>query len=199
LELSKDQRNFVRSPPSGVTIDFEHESLSGAALTLLKEDPNLHDMRFQLVPKRVKEDEFWRNYFYRVGLVRQQYELQELQDAKNDKMVESVDKGTSGKNPDVEVEATGVDSVTKSTDVEEFVSESYLASSKDIAEADQSIKRLGVSEKSTSEWEAELQGELNEYEVVKDSVEDDNPEWENQIQEMLDAEQNAEIGTKVSN
>jgi len=199
LELSKDQRNFVRSPPSGVTIDFEHESLSGAALTLLKEDPNLHDMRFQLVPKRVKEDEFWRNYFYRVGLVRQQYELQELQDAKNDKMVESVDKGTSGKNPDVEDEATGVDSVTKSTDVEEFVSESYLASSKDIAEADQSIKRLGVSEKSTSEWEAELQGELNEYEVVKDSVEDDNPEWENQIQEMLDAEQNAEIGTKVSN
>ena len=32
--------------------------------------------RFQLVPKIVKEDEFWRNYFYRVGLVRQQYELQ---------------------------------------------------------------------------------------------------------------------------
>ena len=31
-----------------------------------------------------------------------------------------------------------------------------------------------------AEWEAELEGELNEYEVVKDSVEEDNPEWENQ-------------------
>ena len=37
-----------------------------------------------------------------------------------------------------------------------------------------------LSSESTSEWEAELQGELNEYEVVKDSVEEDNPEWENQ-------------------
>ena len=35
------------------------------------------------------------------------------------------------------------------------------------------------------EWEAELEGELNEYEVVK---EEDNPEWESQIQEMLEAE-----------
>lgn len=198
LELSKDQRNFIRSPPSGVTIDFEHESISGAALTLLKEDPNLHDMRFQLVPKIVKEDEFWRNYFYRVGLVRQQYELQELQDIENDTQVGNEDKSTSGKNLDIENEATRVDSGTKSTDVGEFVSESYLASSKDIAEADESIKRLRVSE-STSEWEAELQGELNEYEVVKDSVEEDNPEWENQIQEMLDAEQIAKSGSKVSN
>ena len=60
-------------------------------------------------------------------------------------MVGSEDKSTGGKNPDVEDEATRVDSGTKSTDVEEFVSESYLASSKDIAEADESIKRLGVS------------------------------------------------------
>ena len=45
LELSKDKRNFVRSPPSGVTFDFEYESISGAALTLLREDPNLHEMR----------------------------------------------------------------------------------------------------------------------------------------------------------
>jgi hypothetical protein len=37
------------------------------------------------------------------------------------------------------------------------------------------------------EWEAELEGELNEYEVVKE----ENPEWENQIQEMLDAEENS--------
>ena len=32
-------------------------------------------MRYELVPKKVKEDEFWRNYFYRVGLVKQSFEL----------------------------------------------------------------------------------------------------------------------------
>ena len=43
-----------------------------------------------------------------------------------------------------------------------------------------------------TEWEAELEGELNEYEMVGDDGEaetaEDNPEWENQIEEMLEAE-----------
>ena len=37
-----------------------------------------------------------------------------------------------------------------------------------------------------------MEGELNEYEMLDDEGDDvdteDNPEWENQIQEMLDAE-----------
>ena len=37
------------------------------------------------------------------------------------------------------------------------------------------------------EWEAELEGELNEFEMVNSKEED--PEWENQIQQMLDAEE----------
>jgi len=50
------------------------------------------------------------------------------------------------------------------------------------------------------EWEAELEGELNEYEVVSGNGKDgnggkdddaNNPEWENQIQEMLDAEESS--------
>ena len=68
---------------------------------------------------------------------------------------------------------------------DEFVSESYVASSIDMAEADASMKRLneGLME---ADLEAELESELQEYEVVKD---EDNPEWENQIQELLDAEE----------
>ena len=31
--------------------------------------------RYELVPKKVNEDEFWRNYFYRVGLAKQSFEL----------------------------------------------------------------------------------------------------------------------------
>merc|ERR1712059_147830 len=73
---------------------------------------------------------------------------------------------------------------------DEFVSELHQASSKDLAEADEAMKKLGLS-KNDTEWEAELEGELNEYEMVgedEDAVDEENPEWENQIQEMLDAE-----------
>ena len=42
------------------------------------------------------------------------------------------------------------------------------------------------------QWEAELEGELNEFEMVssKADTESNDPEWENQIQQMLDAEEN---------
>ena len=60
-------------------------------------------------------------------------------------MVGSGDKSNEGKKPDIEDEAIGADSGSRAADVEEFVSESYLASSKDIAEADESMKKLGVS------------------------------------------------------
>jgi len=53
------------------------------------------------------------------------------------------------------------------------------------------MKKLGLT-KNDSEWEAELEGELNEYEMVGEDGEavgsEDNPEWENQIEEMLEAE-----------
>ena len=57
----------------------------------------------------------------------------------------SVGRSDERRKPDVEDEATRVDSGSRVTDVEEFVSESYLASSKDIAEADESMKKLGVT------------------------------------------------------
>lgn len=36
---------------------------------LLEVDPRLAKMRYELVPKRVAEDKFWKNYFYRISLV----------------------------------------------------------------------------------------------------------------------------------
>lgn len=71
-------------------------------------------------------------------------------------------------------------------DDDEFVSDSYQASTSDLAEADETMKKLGVAE---DDLEAELEGELNEYEVVDGKGQDgENPDWENQIQEMLEAE-----------
>ena len=71
--------------------------------------------------------------------------MQELQDIDKEDVVGSGDKSNEGKKPDIEDEAIGADSGSRAADVEEFVSESYLASSKDIAEADESMKKLGVS------------------------------------------------------
>ena len=49
LSLSQDRRNFVRSPPND--FQFDPQQCYPIALSLLKEDPNLSKMRFELVPK----------------------------------------------------------------------------------------------------------------------------------------------------
>lgn len=178
LALSEDKRNFVRAPPTGVNFDFEYASFAASAVTLLEEDPSLQKMRYELVPKKVKEDEFWRNYFYRVAIVKQSFELSESlsTEAKKDssnKVIPVDDFTEKSVNPDHD---------------DEFVSESHQASSKDLAEADEAMKKLGIP-KDDAEWEAELEGELNEYEMVgEDEDQTENPEWENQIKEMLEAD-----------
>jgi len=135
-------------------------------------------MRYELVPKKVKEDEFWRNYFYRVGLIKQSFEL-------SNSMSNDVKKEKKDVMKPVEDDS---DNQTSGEADDEFVSDLHQASSKDLAEADEAMKKLGLS-KNDTEWEAELEGELNEYEMVGEDVEGaDNPEWENQIQELLDAE-----------
>ncbi|XP_044576194.1 synapse-associated protein of 47 kDa isoform X6 [Cotesia glomerata] len=75
LALSTDRRNFVRAPPPGVEFDWDFEAVQPMAQATLALDPNLENMRFELVPKVISEENFWRNYFYRVSLLRQSHEL----------------------------------------------------------------------------------------------------------------------------
>jgi len=179
LALSEDKRNFLRAPPTGVNFDFEYSAVASHAVVLLEADPRLQKMRYELVPKKVKEDEFWRNYFYRVGLVKQSFEL-------SNSMTTDVKKEKKAAPKPVDDESDN--QTTSAEHDDEFVSELHQASSKDLAEADEAMKKLGLS-KNDTEWEAELEGELNEYEMVGEDVEGaENPEWENQIQEMLEAE-----------
>ncbi|XP_067674337.1 synapse-associated protein 1-like isoform X1 [Haliotis asinina] len=78
LALSADKRNFLRNPPSGVQFQFDFNTIQPVAMATLQEDPNLQKMRFELVPKLVKEEVFWRNYFYRVSLIKQSTQLTSL-------------------------------------------------------------------------------------------------------------------------
>ncbi len=41
----------------------------------MKEDERLAKLRFDLVPKKIPEDTFWRNYLYRVARVEQEYRM----------------------------------------------------------------------------------------------------------------------------
>ncbi|KAK3576510.1 hypothetical protein CHS0354_034184 [Potamilus streckersoni] len=78
LALSSDKRNFVRNPPTGIQFQFDYETSFPVAMATLQEDPNLQKMRFEIVPKYINEETFWRNYFYRVSLIKQSTQLTSL-------------------------------------------------------------------------------------------------------------------------
>jgi len=189
LSLSNDTRNFVRAPPSGVSFEFDYSSVSATAMALLHEDPQLEKMRYELVPKKVKEDEFWRNYFYRVSLIKQSFDLKDFEANSGNATTNQQKSRTENETSNVADEEVVDHHMNNPDHDDEFVSESYQASTDDINEANASMKRLGViGNDNNEEWEAELEGELNEFEMVKSEGTEEDPEWENQIQQMLDAE-----------
>lgn len=148
LTLSTDRRNFVRSPPAGVEFNFDYEISYPVALATLAEDPNLEKMRFDLVPKVINEETFWRNYFYRVSLIRQANELSSMAEEGGREAGELPSRTTSmegesaakPRHDDVLVpEQASTDSPTH-----EFVSDTFRASSSDIEEVREGMKKLGM-------------------------------------------------------
>jgi hypothetical protein len=209
LALSSDKRNFLRNPPSGVQFQFDFESSFPIATVMLQEDPNLKARRFELVPKQVKEEVFWRNYFYRVSLIKQSAQLTSLAqetgstgesggsskssrrsstDSGKEKLTEvgipkRVDGSRAGKDEDV---AAG------SPPEHEFVSDAFGESQLSQDE----LRMLGVSDNQTApkdsddvpEWERELAAELQEYEVVDDGSAVDDTDLEKEILQQIEAE-----------
>lgn len=206
LALSADRRNFLRDPPAGVHFQFDFDQMYPVALVMLQEDELLNRMRFDLVPKHVKEDVFWRNYFYRVSLIRQSAQLTALaaqqhaveKDAKNgSKQENELPETVRPKTPPVAVKSKGKpheedDEISTSPGVSEFVSDAF-----DARDLNQEVLREGMeqlvldkkdelctTEDDSADWEKELQQELQEYEVVSESERrDDN--WDKEIEDML--------------
>jgi hypothetical protein len=54
--------------------------------------------RYDLVPKQVKEDEFWRNYFYRVNLIKQSFDLKDLESSGSNKKAQAEQRLSSNMN-----------------------------------------------------------------------------------------------------
>uniref|UniRef100_A0A0B6ZY43 BSD domain-containing protein n=1 Tax=Arion vulgaris TaxID=1028688 RepID=A0A0B6ZY43_9EUPU len=161
LALSQDKRNFVRNPPSGVQFQFDFNSAYPIALATLQEDPNLQKMRFDLVPKLVNEETFWRNYFYRVSLIRQSSQLTSslAQQSEPSPSLKAATKEQSEEEILVGSPPTH----------DEFVSDAFgdsNISEEDIRKEMEQQMRVAGGEKEGEEWEKELQQELQEYELV---------------------------------
>lgn len=188
LALSTDNRNFVRSPPSGVQFTFDMDTYMPLAAAVLLEDPELEKRRYELVPKAINEETFWRNYFYRVSLIRQSSELsslaQEGHDSKDSSRTSSVEVADPAKESREEDEAA-----ERPDSPHEFVSDSIQPSSQDLEEVRAGIRQLGMNKKD-EDWERELNAELGDYELVQ---EDSNGDWEKDIEQMLEEEPETDL------
>ncbi|XP_053615869.1 synapse-associated protein of 47 kDa isoform X4 [Plodia interpunctella] len=162
LSLSTDRRNFVRAPPAGVEFDFDYDKMYPVAVAIMAEDPNLEKMRFDLVPKVITEENFWRNYFYRLSLICQANEA----DAAASRQASADDSQDDDK--------SSSESVSKEKSSQEAIDD-----------AKKRIKSLKVDRENDDEqWEKELEAELKEYEVVAEKTGDDK-QWEKECEDLL--------------
>nr|XP_046191779.1 synapse-associated protein 1-like [Oncorhynchus gorbuscha]XP_046194429.1 synapse-associated protein 1-like [Oncorhynchus gorbuscha] len=216
LALSADRRNFLRDPPAGVQFQFDSEQMYPIAMVMLQEDELLNRMRFDLVPKQVKEDVFWRNYFYRVSLIKQSAQLtalaaqqqavdhREEQKTISPEGVSLTENTIRPKTPPVSIsdipksgeQEEEENEISTSPGVSEFVSDAFDSCNIDHEDLRKEMEQLvldkkedaATPEEETADWEKELQAELQEYEVVTEADnKDDN--WDKEIEKMLQSDE----------
>ncbi|XP_047444026.1 synapse-associated protein 1-like [Mugil cephalus] len=208
LALSADKRNFLRDPPAGVQFHFEFEQMYPVAMVMLEEDELLRKMRFHLVPKQVKEEVFWKNYFYRVSLIKQSAQLTALaaQQAavqrneekpcsspegphQNDAVKQKTSPATQSATPKSREDD---EELSTSPPVPEFVSDAFDSCKINEDDLRKEMEQLvldkrehpNTHQEDTADWERELQEQLQEYDVLADNENpDDN--WDREIEEML--------------
>ncbi|XP_004475275.1 synapse-associated protein 1 [Dasypus novemcinctus] len=211
LALSADKRNFLRDPPAGVQFNFDFDQMYPVALVMLQEDELLSRMRFALVPKLVKEEVFWRNYFYRVSLIKQSAQLtalaaqqqaagkEEQSNSREDNL--PLTEAVRPKTPPVVIKSQlkpqeDEEEVSTSPGVSEFVSDAFEACNLNQEDLRKEMEQLvldkkqeetTVLEEDPADWEKELQQELQEYEVVTESEKRDE-NWDKEIEKMLEEE-----------
>lgn len=217
LALSTDARNFLRSPPDGVQFQFEFDHYFPVAQATLKEDANLRQMRFKLVPTKVKEETFWRNYFYRVSLIKQSAQLSTLAETSQQNkssdtsscsssivVVGSTATGTipnsKSSSPSIKEDDVMTDNVDATDDIgaAEFESDAFeSAASLNPEDLEREMRELGMSDgdgsipNSSESWDVPVwEKEIQKALQAYEVVSEDKDEsWDQEIEEMLTAEE----------
>lgn len=193
LALSIDKRNFLRDPPAGVNFNFDFEQVLPVAMVMLDEDELLRKMRFHLVPKQLKEEVFWRNYFYRVSLIKQSAQLTALA-AQQAPEGEEGDPDTALNEQDIDVAQRKPPSVSSPqtvtaeheepsacSPVPEFVSDAFGSCNLNEDDLRKEMQQLVLAE--TPDWERELHEELQEeFDVL---AENQDYHWDQELEMML--------------
>ncbi|CAG8458379.1 1638_t:CDS:2 [Diversispora eburnea] len=173
MALSQDKRNFTIPPPENTNFQFELHVYYQTAMAALQADPKLNRMRFELVPAIVPEPTFWRNYFYRISLIKQT-SLGSMEDTVLKKEVYSKDVGDK-------------DLTIVTREINEKASEIIEVKEKDEASSTNSEILFDASSKSGDDSDAWIDefAKTTELEGVEDG-EDEFPEnWEEQLKEQL--------------
>ncbi|XP_072102690.1 synapse-associated protein 1-like isoform X2 [Mobula birostris] len=206
LSLSTDRRNFLQDPPVGVRFNFDFNAVAPVAMVMLREDELLSKMRFELVPKLIKEEQFWRNYFYRISLIERSAQLlslaagQPVGSREEPNHLESnfpttVLSKTSPVPMRKTKESVGIhpsEEFSISPTANEFVSDAYGTSLLNQEDVLREMDQLGMSggqpapvdNDDIPEWEKELQRELQEFEIVHETV-NVSEAWEKEIEALL--------------
>uniref|UniRef100_A0AAV2LRB5 BSD domain-containing protein n=1 Tax=Knipowitschia caucasica TaxID=637954 RepID=A0AAV2LRB5_KNICA len=193
---------------------FDMDQMYPLAAVMLEEDQLLNCMRFDLVPKLVKEEVFWRNYFYRVSLIKQSAQLTALAAQQQQQQQDGEERKASVSPEDVILTDTvrpktppvsildvkkpqhEEEEISTSPGVSEFVSDAFDSAAINHEDLRKGMEQLVLNKKDdtpspdddSADWEKELQQELQEYEVVTESDNRDE-QWDQEIEEMLQADE----------
>jgi len=163
LALSSDERHFMRPPPAGVSYQFDYGTSYPIALVTLDADPMLRDMRFKLVPKKIKEEDFWRNYFYRVSLIKQSVALHSMSNDEGS----AVDNGGEGEET---AEAEGDAATDLRPETEEEIPEWEKELQRELQEYEvvgdaEGNNEVAADPEESEEWQEEIQKMLEQAHV----------------------------------
>ncbi|UJR15111.1 hypothetical protein I4U23_002077 [Adineta vaga] len=189
LALSQEQRIFLRDPPPGANYHFDMITAYPIALATLEVDENLKKMRFELVPKKITEESFWCNYFYRVSLIKQSTQLNALANENtNSQAINEAD--TSSTHADRRTSELNDKMFDGNQD---FVSEDYDTTDINMDDIRREIEQLSITKKNSTKTKSSSP-DLDEREWVKaldDELENVSTEQlENVSAEELEAQIN---------